>query len=66
MNIIMNGQTQNVSGKTSLRDLIAQFTKKPELVIAEVNGAIIPKAEWAATELQPNDQIELVSFVGGG
>ena len=66
MNITVNGQAKTLSGKTCLRDLIQQFTKTPELVIAELNDAIIPKADWAGTALNTGDKIELVTFVGGG
>ncbi len=36
------------------------------LVIAELNGTIIEKPLWPATGLNPNDKLELITFVGGG
>ena len=66
MHIVVNGQPKNIANRSSLRDLVTQSSKTPECVIAEVNGAIIPKQNWIATHLKADDKIELVSFVGGG
>ncbi|MBF0121983.1 MAG: sulfur carrier protein ThiS [Candidatus Omnitrophica bacterium] len=66
MNITLNGQPRTIPGRMFLRDLVTQFSKTPEVVIAEVNGAIIPKEDWASTQMNPEDRIELVAFVGGG
>ncbi len=66
MQIIVNGQSQTIAPKASLRDLVTQFSKTPQHIIAELNGAIIPKQDWIATPLKAEDKIELVTFVGGG
>ena len=35
-------------------------------VALELNGDILPKAEFATTQIRDNDQVEIVCFVGGG
>ena len=66
MHISVNGQPKNIADRSSLRDLVMQTSKQPEYVIAEVNGAIVPKQDWIRTSLNAGDTIELVAFVGGG
>ncbi len=35
-------------------------------VAAELNGEIVPRADYGATILADGDELEVVSFVGGG
>lgn len=35
-------------------------------VAVMVNGEILPKNDYDSTEIQPNDEVEIVGFVGGG
>jgi len=37
-----------------------------EGLVVEINQEIIKQSEWAGREIQENDVIELISFVGGG
>lgn len=38
----------------------------PETIIVEYNGKILKKQEWSDIELQDQDQLEVLNFVGGG
>lgn len=38
----------------------------PKRIAVERNGEIVPKASYEAIVLQDGDQLEVVSFVGGG
>jgi sulfur carrier protein len=66
MNIIINGQNRDLAPDTSLKVIVDQFARKPELVIAELNGNIIDRAYWDKMALKSEDKVELVTFVGGG
>jgi len=66
MNILINGQPKDIAPGTSLKAMVGQFARKPELVIAELNGAIIDRAAWDRTQFKTGDRVELVAFVGGG
>ena len=52
--------SQNLSG------LVNTFCKQSKHVLAELNGTIVPSEQWAQTNLQDGDALELVTFVGGG
>ena len=66
MILIINGQPKTIPDGASLQAAVALLCKNPGLVIAELNGAIIERAQWAATCLNANDRLELITFVGGG
>ena len=66
MKITLNGTEKNLTQMQNLREIVAQFCKNTERVIAEVNGQIIKNPQWEETVLKDGDTVELVSFVGGG
>ena len=49
---------------------VAQYLKdndyNKERVAIEINGNILPKADYEKTEFSQGDVVEVVSFVGGG
>ena len=66
MNININGQVKNVPEGATLRDVVLKFAQRPELVLTELNGAIVDRAKWADASMASGDRVELVAFVGGG
>ncbi len=66
MNIIINGKSQQLTSAQNLSAIVNSFCKQPKHVITELNGAIVPSDQWAQTNLQDGDALELVTFVGGG
>ncbi len=66
MMILLNGNAHILPDGTSLDSAIAHFFAKPEHIIAEVNGVIIPRNLWSATTLVAESRVELITFVGGG
>lgn len=64
--IRLNGETKSVPEGTSVATLVAGLGLRPEVVAVERNGRIVRRAEHAATALQPGDELELVTLVGGG
>ena len=49
-----------------LEGLIEHLRYKPQLVVIELNGAIINPAEWVNTKIKDGDCLEIVTIVGGG
>jgi sulfur carrier protein len=49
-----------------LHELITGKGLIPERVVIEVNLEIIPRERWPSISVREDDQIEIVSFVGGG
>jgi len=66
MTIIINGKSQQLTTVKNLSDVVGTFCQQSKHVITELNGAIIPSDQWAKTNLQDGDALELVTFVGGG
>lgn len=64
--IKINGEPANeMAGKTVMEYLLVSGYKK-ERVAVERNGEIVPKSTYEAVVLKDGDELEVVSFVGGG
>ena len=62
----VNGENvENITGK-AITEYLAESGYDVKRVAVEINGDILPKAQYANTILQDGDRIEVVSFVGGG
>lgn len=46
--------------------LISELALNPVMIVAEVNGNVISRADFPTCDLHSGDEIELVRFVGGG
>lgn len=67
MNIRINGEEVVLSHETmNLHELITAKGLIPERVVIEVNLEIIARERWPSVSVREDDQIEIVSFVGGG
>jgi len=65
MKIVINGQEQTFAPIT-LALLIQQLGMKQDRVAVELNRTIVPRSQWAETNLAEGDHLEIVHFVGGG
>jgi len=65
MNIKINGKIESVDAKTLL-DIVKIKQFHQDRIVIEHNLTIIPKENWDKTQIQESDNIEIVSFVGGG
>lgn len=66
MKLVVNGTQTEIEQGQTLEQLIEQYELNHNHVVAEVNGDIIDRSRWHEFELQPEVQVELVHFVGGG
>ena len=69
MNLKINGEIktiENFDEKFLLEGLLEHLGYKPQLVVVELNGAIINPKDWISTELKDGDCLEVVTIVGGG
>jgi len=64
--IVVNGKTTSVPHGQTLLGLLELLQIKPDRVAIELNRTIVKQRDWAATELHPNSEVEIVHFVGGG
>ncbi len=66
MNVTVNGSERRLPVGTTVAGLIALLEVDPRRVAVERNLDVVPRATWAEAELRPGDQVEIVTFVGGG
>ena len=65
MNIKVNGTEREITDGLTVAQLIAQHNLAPEKVAVELNRRLI-RIERYDTTLKDGDEIEIVTFVGGG
>lgn len=56
---------ENAAGK-NVAEYLAESGYDLKRVAVELNGDILPKSRYESTFLQDGDNVEIVSFVGGG
>ncbi|MCR4823418.1 MAG: sulfur carrier protein ThiS [Treponema sp.] len=61
----INGSQLDIAGK-KLSEYLSENNYDKSRIAVEINGKILPKAEYDSTILKDQDCIEVVSFVGGG
>lgn len=67
MNVRINGVNVVLFQETmNLHELVIERGLIPERVVMEVNLEVIPREKWTTVFVREHDQIEIVSFVGGG
>lgn len=62
----VNGKETELKSSITLAEFLAAHNYRAELVAVERNGQIVPRAEFGAAILKDCDELEIVSFVGGG
>ena len=66
MQITVNGRQHEVPSGTSIAGLLAELELEPRHVAVEVNLELVPRTRHAERRLEPGDQLEVVTLVGGG
>lgn len=66
MEVKINGKSQNISEDITLSELIAQKGLNFQRIVIEHNLKIIKKEDLALVKIKEKDNIEIVSFLGGG
>lgn len=66
MRAIVNGEQIELPDGLSVAALLQHLGVRAERVAVERNGAVVRKARHAEEKLQPDDRLEIVTFVGGG
>lgn len=66
MIVTINGDRREIPDGLSVAALLDYLNMARERVALERNLEILPRAQWDATQVQPNDSFEIVHFVGGG
>jgi sulfur carrier protein len=59
--IRVNGESEPFAAPKTLEALLAE-----KIVDVALNGAVVPRAAWPATRLNPGDSVEIVRARQGG
>ncbi|HSU68714.1 MAG TPA: sulfur carrier protein ThiS, partial [Tepidisphaeraceae bacterium] len=65
MNVTVNGEPRDLPAGETIRTLVARYNLTPEKVAIELNRRLV-RSEKYDTALNDGDEVEIVTFVGGG
>ena len=66
MELIVNGRKVEAAENSTVRQLLEQLRLPEVRVAVEVNRRIVTRKTFPAVRLAAGDQVEIVTFVGGG
>ncbi|TWT44621.1 Sulfur carrier protein ThiS [Phycisphaerae bacterium RAS1] len=66
MRLMVNGEEKTLQDVRTVADLLAQFDLPPQRVAVELNQNLVRRANFEQQALSEGDQLEIVTFVGGG
>ena len=66
MQVHVNGEAREIALGATVAALLSAMKIDTVQVAVEVNAQVVRRALHAQVQLQPGDQVEIVTFVGGG
>jgi len=66
VHITVNGDDRAIVSGSTVAALLQELQLDPRFLAVERNRQLVPRAQHAATVLEANDEIEIVTLVGGG
>jgi thiamine biosynthesis protein ThiS len=66
MRLTVNGKPVEVPDGSTVSGLLVVMALEPLRVAVERNQDVVPRRTWGDETLREGDQIEIVTFVGGG
>jgi sulfur carrier protein len=66
MRLTINGTDREVAGEPDVAALVTELTGERRGVAVAVNGAVVPRSDWAAVLLRAGDRVEVLSAAQGG
>lgn len=65
--MIVNGKKrEDIPGGINVMEFLKHLKVREQFVVLEVNGEIVPKTKYFEYLINSGDNVEIVSFVGGG
>ncbi len=64
--IIANGQERTVRAGCTIAAFLQELAIAPARVVAQLDGAIISRADFAQSVLHEGSRLEIITLVGGG
>ena len=68
MNVTLNGESRRLAERASVRAAVTASgaTDDARGLAVAVDGEVVPRGEWDATELREGQRVEIVQAVQGG
>ncbi|TWU35001.1 sulfur carrier protein ThiS [Novipirellula artificiosorum] len=66
ISITVNGQQVQIESSMSVQQMLDTVDVPPNYLAVEINANVVPREQYASTMVRDNDEIELVTLVGGG
>jgi sulfur carrier protein len=64
--VVVNGAGRELGDRATVADAVAAVTEQARGVAVAVNGEVVPRADWARTELRAGDRVEVLTAAQGG
>ncbi|NOZ63861.1 MAG: cysteine synthase A [Caldiserica bacterium] len=64
--ILVNGKAEELESGLSIAEFLKRKKIRPEVVTVELNDKIIPREDYEKVNLENDDRLEIVFFMGGG
>jgi len=65
-NFFLNGRNYQISIDLNIKQILDYFNYQNNIFIIEYNNEICNKRNWENIKISNNDQIEIITIVGGG
>ena len=66
LNVTVNGESHSFETEPTILEILERLKALPEAVAVEVNRVIVPRRSHPERRVRDGDDIEVVTFVGGG
>ena len=66
LSLQVNGEPRACPAGLMLDQALEALGYRPQLVVVEFNGTIVPRRQWPQQPVQAGDVLEVVTIVGGG
>ena len=64
--ITVNGEAREASARTTLADLVGEWSASPRGIAIALNGDVVPRSAWVDTAVTEGDVVEIVTAAAGG
>ena len=66
ISLTINGEKKTLERETSVEEILRRLQVETSAVAVEVNRKIVPRKLHSTCVLRDGDEVEVVTFVGGG
>ncbi|MDA8743620.1 sulfur carrier protein ThiS [Rubripirellula amarantea] len=64
--ITVNGRAVEIESSMSVEQMLDTVDVPPNYLAVEINGEVVAREDYAITNVNAGDEVEVVTLVGGG